>query len=132
MQKERAFCKPVILMMKKTSMIRENYLFRRLYRKGKTQVTPCMAIYYRRGGKGNRLGITTTKKIGKAVTRNRARRVILESYRLLEDKIPSGWDMVIVARTKSTNVKMQVVKTELEGFVKKLSGCRRKPAAGKQ
>ena len=112
-------------------MIRENYLFRRLYRKGRTQVTPCMAVYYSKGGKTNRLGITTTKKIGKAVERNRARRVILESYRLLEDEIPSGWDFVIVARTRAANVKMQVVKAELEGVLKKLPG-RRPSAAGKQ
>ena len=104
-------------------MIRENYLFRRLYRKGKSQVSPCMAIYYHRGGKANRLGITTTKKIGKAVARNRARRVILESYRLLEDEMPSGWDLVIVARTRAANAKMQVVKAELEEFLKKLP-CR--------
>lgn len=113
-------------------MIRENYLFRRLYRKGKTQVTPCMAIYYYRGGKTNRLGITTTKRIGKAVARNRARRVILESYRLLEDDIPSGWDFVIVARTRAVNVKMQVIKAELEGVFKKLPGRRLSSAAGKR
>ncbi len=111
-------------MMKKTSMIRDNYLFRRLYRKGKVQVTPCMAIYYHRGGKTNRLGITTTKKIGTAVARNRARRVILESYRLLEDDIPSGWDFVIVARSRAANEKMQVVKAELEGALKHLPGRR--------
>ena len=111
-------------MMKKTSMIRDNYLFRRLYRKGKVQVTPCMAIYYHRGGKTNRLGITTTKKMGTAVARNRARRVILESYRLLEDDIPSGWDFVIVARSRAANEKMQVVKAELEGALKHLPGRR--------
>ena len=79
---------------------------------------------HHRGGKTNRLGITTTKKIGKAVARNRARRVILESYRLLEDEIPSGWDFVIVARTRAANVKMQVVKAELEGALKNLPGRR--------
>lgn len=121
--------------MKKTTMIRENYLFRRLYHKGKSYVSSCVAVYCRKGGKGNRLGITTTKKIGKAVTRNRARRVILEAYRLLEDRVPSGWDFVIVARTRAAHVKMQVVQRELEGVFKKLGngqGPSKAPHPGKK
>ena len=96
-------------------MIRENYLFRRLYHRGKSQPSSCFVIYWhkRRDKNKNRLGITTTKKIGKAVTRNRARRVLLESYRLLESEFPSGMDIVLVARGRCAHVKMQVVKAEL-------------------
>jgi ribonuclease P protein component len=107
--------------MKKTVMLRENYLFRRLYHKGKSYVAPCVAVYCRRTkGPGNRLGITATKKIGKAVARNRARRVILEAYRLLEEHIPGGLDIVIVARSRAVSVKMQTIRAQLEGIFRKL------------
>jgi len=110
--------------MIKTEKIRENYIFRRLYRRGKSLVSPSIVLYYHRakGRKGNRLGITATKKIGKACQRNRARRVIAESYRLLEGKLGQGYDFVIVARSRATSVKMQAVKNELEGLLSKMGG----------
>lgn len=48
-----------------------------------------------------RIGITTSKKIGNAVERNRARRVIRAAYRSLEGKICGNYDFVFVARTKT-------------------------------
>jgi ribonuclease P protein component len=103
--------------MKHTLSIRENYLFRRLYRIGKSSVTPYFAVYAKKNRLGyNRLGITATKKIGCAVERNRARRVITEAYRLLEDRLPKSFDYVIAARRKAVFVKMQVVRDSLAGI----------------
>lgn len=100
--------------MKHTEKINRNYLFRRIYRIGKNHVTPYFAVYYIRNRTGkNRLGITATKKIGNAVQRNRARRIISEAYRLLEHELPTGMDIVIIARTKTVYAKMQPVKESL-------------------
>lgn len=100
--------------MKHTVKLNQNYMFRRLYRVGKSKVTPFFAVYVRKNRlKQNRVGITVTKKIGNAVQRNRARRVIVEAYRLLEDELPVGMDLVIVARKKAVFVKMQTVKESL-------------------
>ena len=108
----------------KTAKINENYVFRRLYRQGKSVVSPCIVVYYHKNKrqKNNRLGITATKKIGKAHQRNRARRVILESYRLLEPLMAVGYDFVIVARSRATTVKMQTVKDELHRLLGKIGG----------
>lgn len=46
----------------------------------------------------NRLGISISKKVGKAVIRNRIRRLIKESFRLKKDKLIKGFDIVIVGR----------------------------------
>ena len=48
-----------------------------------------------------------TKKLGCAVIRNRARRIICESYRLFECEMPLGYDYVIVARGRAVGAKMQ-------------------------
>ncbi|HIW93401.1 MAG TPA: ribonuclease P protein component [Candidatus Flavonifractor merdipullorum] len=87
--------------MKNTLSIKQNHVFRRLYNKGKSAVTPCVAVYCRKNGRSyNRLGITVGTKLGKAVVRNRARRRIREAYRLHEDQLVLGYDIVVVARVR--------------------------------
>ena len=106
--------------MKNTVSITENRMFQRLYRKGKSLVTPFFVVYTMKNRqKFNRLGITATKKIGNAVERNRAKRVIKEAYRLLESELPGGMDIVIVARKKTVFMKMQTIKAALGGLVLK-------------
>ncbi len=106
--------------MKSFSKIKENYLFRRAYSKGNSIVTPYAVIYVLKN-KGNnlRLGITAGKKIGKAVARNRAKRVILAAFRSCMAQINGGYDFVIVARQRILTVKSTAVaKVFLSGLEK--------------
>ena len=90
--------------MKYSVSLKRNNEFRRLYNKGTSSATPAMVIYCRRNGKQvNRLGITVSTKLGGAVRRNRIRRRLRETYRLNEDKLRRGFDVVIVARTGAYN-----------------------------
>ena len=69
--------------MKKTVTIKENRDFRRIYSRGRSAVTPFLVLYCRPNGRDhNRLGITTSTKLGCAVVRNRARRRLREVFRL--------------------------------------------------
>ena len=110
--------------MQKTLKLNQNYLFQRLYRRGKSLVSPTIVLYYhkRPSQKFNRIGVTTSKKVGCAVRRNRARRVILESYRLLEPQVEAGYTFVIVARAKAADVKMQAVRDDLHRLLSKIGG----------
>lgn len=84
--------------MKFSSSLKLNHIFRRLYA---TQgyANSYMVLYARRNRLGvNRVGITTGKKLGHAVVRNRARRRLREAYRLQEAAFQPGWDIVVVAR----------------------------------
>ncbi len=106
--------------MKNTETICENRLFRRLYRTGKSEVTPLFVLYSRKNGsEKNRLGITTSTKIGKAVQRNRCRRVLREAYRLLEPEMKPGYDYILVARTKTAFVSMNSVKDLLRNVLER-------------
>ena len=90
--------------MEFTDTLKKNYEFRRLYNKGKSAVTPYLVVYARRTGRpGNRLGVTVSNKVGKAVVRNRVRRRLREIYRLHEGALCRGTDLVIVARNRSVN-----------------------------
>ena len=81
---------------------------------------PSVVLYYRRNRQSyNQLGLTTTKKIGKAVQRNRARRVMREAYRLLEPGLVQGYDIILVARSKTPFVLMAEVKNDLSRLLSK-------------
>lgn len=78
----------------------QNSQFLRLYRRGKSVVTPTMVVYAAKNRTGERrLGITAGKKVGGAVQRNRAKRRIRELYRTVFAQLVPGYDLCIVART---------------------------------
>ena len=90
--------------MKKTVTIKENREFRRMYGRGRSAVTPCLVLYCRPNRLGhNRLGVTVSTKLGGAVVRNRARRRLREVYRLAQPDMRQGYDVVIVARSRSVS-----------------------------
>ncbi len=65
----------------------------------------------------SRLGITVTKKIGKAVRRNRIKRLIREFFRLNKSRLPKGYDICIIARADVSKFKLQDIKKELGGIL---------------
>lgn len=103
------------LILDKIHSLTRNSDFRRAYTKGKSVVTPLVVVYWSRNReKARRVGITTSKKIGNAVRRNRARRVIREAYRPLASRVKRGYDLVLVARGRTPFVKSTDVGRVLE------------------
>ena len=93
--------------MKFSSALKLNHIFRRLY---STQgyANGMLVLYARPNRLGvNRVGITTGKKLGHAVVRNRARRRLREVYRLNEALFKPGFDIVVVARHKCVTADFQ-------------------------
>ena len=87
--------------MKYSTSLKLNHIFRRLYHT--SGFADGLLVLYARKNRtdGNRVGVTVSKKLGKAHVRNRTRRRIREVYRLNEEKFQPGWDIVVVARTKA-------------------------------
>lgn len=107
--------------MKKTISLKKNYEFVRIYKKGKFFPGKFIVIYVLKNRLGtNRLGITVNKKVGKSVKRNRAKRLIRESYRFYEDFILSGLDMVFVARSVETEYGLAEIVKEMKFLLRKM------------
>ena len=68
---------------------------------------------------GNRVGVTVSKKLGKAHVRNRTRRRIREVYRLNEEKFQPGWDIVVVARTRAVEAPFEKLTASYQNLAKK-------------
>ncbi len=91
--------------------------FRRLYNRGKAVTDPALVIYYSKNRAGIcRIGITTSKKIGNAVERNRSRRVIKEAFRKVCPDLNPCYDIVMVARSKTKYLKS----TRIEEVMKRI------------
>jgi len=91
-----------------TEILNNNRDFLALYKKGRYFASKYSVIYVRTNGRPyNRLGITAGKKVGNAVHRNRAKRIIRLAYRESEVSLPVGIDIVIVARSLICTVKSQ-------------------------
>ena len=89
--------------MKYSTSLKLNHVFRRLYHTSGF-ADGYLVLYARKNRLDrNRVGITVSKKLGKAHVRNRTRRRIREVYRLNEGKFLPGWDIVVVARSKAVD-----------------------------
>lgn len=82
-----------------TDILKQNKEFQLCYNKGRSFVSKYVIVYARPNKlPHNRLGITTGKKVGNAVCRSRARRLIRQAWRENELAAPIGLDIVVVAR----------------------------------
>jgi len=68
----------------------------------------------------NRLGVTVSMKLGGAVQRNRVRRRLKEIYRLNEEKMFLGNDIVIVARMRSKYAGFSELESSVMSLFRKL------------
>ena len=119
----------------KFKAICENHLYSKAYSKGKRAVTGALAVYVlpdyaaKRIAKShpkkliaNRIGLTTSTKLGGAVVRSRCRRIIREGLRAIEKKseLKKGFLIVIAARSAAVNQKSTDIERELDIAFKKL------------
>lgn len=104
---------------KKYVCIKKDREFKFLFRKGDSIVTDAFVCYARESKRRvNRVGIVTGKKVGNAVKRSRARRVIREAFRLIDpllrEKTQKRYDFIFVARAKTPAMKSTQVYRQME------------------
>ncbi|MDD2579902.1 MAG: ribonuclease P protein component [Clostridia bacterium] len=97
-----------------TRTLRFNYEFSRIYRKGKFAAGHYVVVHYlRRPGSPGRVGVTASRKVNGSVQRNRVKRLLRESYRLVENRVQEGYDLILVARQTDDRPGMRQVQTDL-------------------
>jgi len=107
--------------MKFTDTMKKNYEFHRLYSKGKSAVTGVLVVYARPTKRARgRIGFTVSTKLGHAVVRNRVRRRLREIYRLHEQELRPGTDLVVVARARAVDAAYGQLERAFLGACKKL------------
>ena len=105
----------------KYTTITSNRDYQRIYRRGRSLVSPVLVTYALKNKNNNlRIGITTSKKVGKAVRRNRSRRVIRAAFSHISADISMPYDVIFVARTRTSYVKSIEVEKYMREHLSKL------------
>jgi len=85
--------------MLRTTTLRKNYEFGRVYQKGQHVATRTLVLhYFARRHQKLRLGVTASRQVKGSVARNRAKRLLREAYRLHEHELRTGFDLILVGR----------------------------------
>ena len=107
--------------MQKKYRLKNNEDFNRVYRQGNSVANRQFVLYwlYREDVQHIRLGVSTSKKLGKAVVRNKVRRLVKEVIRLLLPSLEPHFDIVIIARYASVGLGFEETKKSLIHLLKK-------------
>ena len=107
--------------MLKKDVLRNTKDFNALYNKGKSVKGKCLILIYRKNGLTyNRKAFLASKKVGNSVKRNRARRLMKESFRGVEKNIKIGYDILFIARYNIIYLRCEDVKNAMETTLKKV------------
>lgn len=107
--------------MGKLPTLSKNYEFQRVYNKGRYAASKSLVIYVLPNRKSAiRFGITTSKKVGNSVTRNRLRRLVRENLRLMGLTPPQGLDLVVVARKADKQATLGSIGKEMRYLLTRL------------
>ena len=85
--------------MKFSESLKKNSYFQHVYKNGKSYANRYFVMYILENNlAGNRLGISVSKRVGNSVVRHRVTRLIRECFRLNQERLTTGLDIVVVAR----------------------------------
>src|SRR5699024_3724677 len=101
-------------------VLNKNRDFTRIYARGKSYVHPHLVLYVAKNRLGRpRVGLTATKKVGGAVQRNRARRVMRAALAQTLSPNCGGYDIILVARARTPGLKSTRLADTLARLMKK-------------
>ncbi|ADI03120.1 MAG TPA: ribonuclease P protein component [Syntrophothermus lipocalidus] len=107
-------------MLKSDQRLRKRKDFEKVYSKGKKVFGRYLILYVGENAAGkNRYGIVASKKVGKAVIRNKSRRRVREVARTLDSKLRQGYDVIVIVKPLCREADFASVKSDYERLLKR-------------
>lgn len=115
--------------MDKRYRLTDNRQFQLVRKDGKSWVNRLVVLGALQNGLAiSRFGFGTSRQIGGAVQRNRARRLLRESVRLYRQSMAPGWDIVLIAREPAAQSDLHEVSAAVERLLRQARLLQPEPA----
>ena len=106
--------------MKKTHRLTRSEEFQRVRQQGHSWAHPLLVLCALRNDRDqSRFGFAVGRRVGNAVTRNRARRLMREAIRLRQSRVAPGWDLVFIARAPIRQADLHRVDRAVEDLLRR-------------
>lgn len=106
--------------MKKSRRVKSEFDFQKVFKRGKSFANRQFIIYglLKEEQEQFRIGLSVSKKLGNAVTRNQIKRHIRQSFHELDSELKQNMDYVIIARKPAATMNFEESKKSLEHVLK--------------
>jgi len=101
--------------------LKKNRDFRFIYRRGKNIAQKKVAMVYIKSRVKDELliGFSVSRKVAKAVERNRIKRIMRENVKLIIDEIKPGYRIIFIARAAANNSSYKKIGSDIKRLLKK-------------
>lgn len=113
--------------LRKVERLRQRAEFLHAQRRGRRRSGPRLVVYATENGRGwNRLGLTTSRKVGNAARRNRWRRLLREAFRRNKASLDQGFDLVVIVKAGERPPSYEEARDEFLEFARRAASAARK------
>ncbi len=108
--------------------MKKNKEFQEVFNKGTSFANRQYVVYVlpKKDQEVFRVGLSVSKKVGKAVTRNQIKRYIRQVFLELKDEVVKGNDYIIIARKPAANMNFHETKKSLNHVLSRAKVLKRK------
>ncbi|MFD2170643.1 ribonuclease P protein component [Tumebacillus lipolyticus] len=119
-------------MLQKEHRLTDKRDFQRVFHHGQSFANRYLVIYYLKNRNCDtfRVGFSVSKKVGKAVMRNRVKRLLREAFRANREQIVESYDLVVIARPSASDLNFEKMLQNVQHLLRNIDrpeGQNRKP-----
>jgi ribonuclease P protein component len=112
----------------RSARLRRRQDFRRVYGRGRRiRGKLLIVVALRRREAGHRLGLSVSKDHGRAVRRNKIKRILREAFRLTRPCLPGQYDVILIPQKSAAKLRLAHVREELEHLLQQLQAGKGRP-----
>lgn len=100
--------------------LRKSRDFQACFRRGTVRKNHLLVLHALKTGRTTRVGFSVSRKLGKAVVRNRVKRRLREAVRSLSHQVPPGYDLVFSARVRARDSEYEELRAAVANVLERL------------